>query len=62
VIKIKLGIELRYDIAPPGSDLIFNIHAAHTRQQMITQESLQSARPSLRRSTPTRPPATATCG
>jgi hypothetical protein len=41
VIKIKLGIELRYDIAPPGSDLIFNIHAAHTRQQMITQESLQ---------------------
>ncbi len=41
MIKIKLGIELRYDIAPPGSDLIFNIHAAHTRQQMITQESLQ---------------------
>lgn len=41
MIKIKLGIELRYDIAPPGSDLIFNIHAAHTRQQVITQESLQ---------------------
>lgn len=41
VIKIKLGIELRYDIAPPGCDLIFNIHAAHTRQQTVTQESLQ---------------------
>ncbi|MFZ5528333.1 MAG: transglutaminase-like domain-containing protein [Pseudomonadota bacterium] len=41
MIKIKLGIELRYDIAPPGSDLIFNIHAAHTRQQMVTQENLQ---------------------
>lgn len=41
MIKIKLGIELRYDIAPPGSDLIFNIHAAHTRQQTVTQENLQ---------------------
>lgn len=40
MIKIKLGIELRYDIAPPGCDLIFNIHAAHTRQQTITQENL----------------------
>lgn len=41
MIKIQLGVELQYDIAPPGCDLIFNIHAAHTRQQTVIQESLQ---------------------
>jgi len=40
MIRLKLAIELDYDIAAPGSDFIFNIHAAHTERQLVLTESL----------------------
>jgi transglutaminase-like putative cysteine protease len=41
LVRIELLIELRYDVAPPGADFIFNIHGAHTRCQTIMREQLQ---------------------
>ncbi len=41
MIRLKLSIELDYDIAAPGSDFIFNIHAAHTERQQVFDETLQ---------------------
>jgi transglutaminase-like putative cysteine protease len=40
MIRLKLSIELDYDIAGPGSDFIFNIHAAHTERQQVLDERL----------------------
>ena len=39
MIRLKLVIELDYDIAAP-SDFIFNIHAAHTERQQVLAENL----------------------
>lgn len=39
MIRLKLSIELDYDIAAP-SDFIFNIHAAHTERQQVLTERL----------------------
>ena len=39
MIRLKLAIELDYDIAAP-SDFIFNIHAAHTERQQVLAENL----------------------
>jgi len=41
MLRLQLSIQLNYDIAPPGSDFIFSIHAAQTPQQQVVQESLQ---------------------
>jgi transglutaminase-like putative cysteine protease len=41
MVRLQFSIELHYDIAPPGGDFIFNIHAAHTAQQTVLHESLQ---------------------
>lgn len=43
--RLQFSIELQYDIAPPGSDFIFNIHAAQTQQQSVVAESLQLSQP-----------------
>jgi transglutaminase-like putative cysteine protease len=40
MVKLKLALELNYDIAQPGCDFIFNIHAAHTQCQVIAEENL----------------------
>ena len=40
MIRLKLSIELDYQIAAPGSDFIFNIHAARTNRQQVLDESL----------------------
>ncbi len=50
MIRLKFSIELNYDIAPPGSDFIFSIHAAMTPQQIVVAESLsisQNLQPNL---------------
>ena len=50
VIRLKFSIELNYDIAPPGCDFIFSIHAALTPQQIVVAESLsisQNLQPNL---------------
>jgi transglutaminase-like putative cysteine protease len=40
MIRLRLALELEYDIAEPGCDFIFNIHAAHTDRQRVVQEKL----------------------
>jgi transglutaminase-like putative cysteine protease len=44
MIKLKLALELNYDISSPGCDFIFNIHAAHTQCQVIAEENMQLSR------------------
>lgn len=45
MVKLKLALELNYEIAPPGCDFIFNIHAARTSCQTILVENLQLSQP-----------------
>lgn len=40
MIRLRLLLELDYDVAQPGCDFIFNIHAAHTARQVVLQELL----------------------
>ena len=40
MIRIAISVQLSYDIDPPGSDFIFNIHAAMTPQQTLISEQL----------------------
>ena len=41
MIRLRLELELDYDIAEPGCDFIFNIHAAHTERQRVVEECLK---------------------
>lgn len=45
MVRLQFSIQLQYDIAPPGCDFIFSIHAAQTPQQQIVQEWLQLSQP-----------------
>jgi transglutaminase-like putative cysteine protease len=40
MVRLKLALELDYDIAQPGCDFVFNIHAAHTERQHVIEEAL----------------------
>jgi transglutaminase-like putative cysteine protease len=40
MIRLRLSLELDYEVFDPGCDFIFNIHAAHTRRQHVVEESL----------------------
>lgn len=40
MVRLRLTLELDYDIAEPGCDFIFNIHAAHTERQRVIEEGL----------------------
>jgi transglutaminase-like putative cysteine protease len=40
MIRLQLALELDYEIAPPGCDFIFNIHAERTDRQRVVQERL----------------------
>jgi transglutaminase-like putative cysteine protease len=40
MIRLRLALELDYDIDEPGCDFIFNIHAAHTDRQQVVEERL----------------------
>ena len=40
MIRLEIALELDYDIADPGCDFIFNIHAALTPRQQVLHESL----------------------
>jgi len=40
MIRLRLSLELDYEIADPGCDFIFNIHAAHTARQRVVEEAL----------------------
>jgi transglutaminase-like putative cysteine protease len=45
MIRLKLSIELSYEIANQASDFIFNIHAAQTAHQKVVSESLDISQP-----------------
>jgi transglutaminase-like putative cysteine protease len=45
MVRLKLFIELRYEIIGEVSDFIFNIHAAQTRCQSLVSENLQISQP-----------------
>ena len=40
MIHLEIALELDYVIADPGCDFIFNIHAAHTARQQVSNETL----------------------
>jgi transglutaminase-like putative cysteine protease len=40
MIRLRIGVELDYEILETGCDFIFNIHAAHTERQQVLDESL----------------------
>ncbi|MDR7925877.1 transglutaminase family protein [Acidithiobacillus thiooxidans] len=40
MIHLQLSLALSYEVNAPGSDFIFNIHAAQTKRQKVVHESL----------------------
>jgi transglutaminase-like putative cysteine protease len=40
MVRLKLSIELEYEVSHPGCDFIFNIHAAQTARQRVVAEAL----------------------
>ena len=60
MIRLDLSLVLAYTIAEPGCDFVFNIHAANTPQQRVSDEAL-THEPGRRRgaSRPIRSPPTA---
>ena len=40
MIRLRLKVELDYQLLGPASDFIFNIHAAHTERQHVLEETL----------------------
>jgi transglutaminase-like putative cysteine protease len=45
MIRIELNIELNYTIDADNADFVFNIHAAHTSHQTVSDERLQISQP-----------------
>jgi transglutaminase-like putative cysteine protease len=40
LIRIDLQVDLNYEVAAPGADFVFNVHAAHTPSQSLSAERL----------------------
>ena len=40
MIRLRLALQLDYEVLQPGSDFIFNIHVAHTERQVVLEEHL----------------------
>lgn len=45
MIRIELNIELNYTIDADNADFVFNIHAAHTPRQTVSNEQLKISQP-----------------
>jgi transglutaminase-like putative cysteine protease len=45
MIRLRLSLDLDYEVYDPGCDFIFNIHAAHTGRQRVLEESLWLSQP-----------------
>ena len=45
MVRIELQVNLSYEVASAGADFIFNIHAARTASQSITNERLEISQP-----------------
>ena len=39
--RIELQVDLTYEVAGPGADFVFNVHAAHTPRQRLSAERLE---------------------
>ena len=40
MVRIQFAIDLHYELTYPGTDFVFNIHAATTHAQTIVSEQL----------------------
>jgi len=40
MVRLQFSIELNYEVGQQGCDFIYNVHAAHTRQQLVRTEKL----------------------
>ena len=40
MIRLRLSLELDYEVGDPGADFIFVVHAAHTARQRVLEEAL----------------------
>jgi transglutaminase-like putative cysteine protease len=40
MIRLRLSLELDYEVGDPGADFIFVVHAAHTERQRVLDETL----------------------
>jgi len=47
MVRIQFAIDLRYELLYPGTDFVFNIHAAQTANQLVISEQLQISQPVL---------------
>src|SRR5437899_1361662 len=45
MVRIELHVELNYEIDEHGADFVFSIHAAHTPNQTVSDESLVLSQP-----------------
>jgi transglutaminase-like putative cysteine protease len=45
MVRIQFAIDLQYDILYPGTDFVFNIHAAQTASQLVISEQLTISQP-----------------
>ncbi|HXE40216.1 MAG TPA: transglutaminase family protein [Azonexus sp.] len=47
MVRIQFAIDLHYELLYPGTDFVFNIHAAQTASQLVISEQLQISQPVL---------------
>lgn len=45
MVRIQFAIDLRYELLYPGTDFVFNIHAARTAHQTVVSEQLRISQP-----------------
>nr|MBL8409761.1 transglutaminase family protein [Dechloromonas sp.] len=45
MVRIQFAIDLHYELLYPGTDFVFNIHAAQTASQLVISEQLQISQP-----------------
>ncbi|TAF68749.1 MAG: transglutaminase family protein, partial [Curvibacter sp.] len=45
MIRLRLAIQLHYQVQPPGGDFVFHLHAAFTPRQRVVSESLHFSQP-----------------
>ena len=45
MVRIQFAIDLRYELLYPGTDFVFNIHAAQTTHQNVVSEQLHINQP-----------------
>lgn len=45
MIRLRIAVELDYEVGEYGCDFVFNIHAAHTQRQRVMSETLHLSQP-----------------